>query len=450
MTEQQLSLTTPATPRNARRAALSSFIGSMIEWYDFALFGTMSALVFGELFFSDLSPGAGTIASLTTFAVGYVARPLGALAFGYIGDRVGRKTMLVWSLMLMGGSTVLIAALPTYEVIGVWAPMLLLLLRLMQGFSVGGEWGGATTLTAEHAPQHRRGLLTGIAQLGGPTGPMVATGVVALSSALTGDQFLEWGWRIPFAFSLLMLLVGVYIRKNIDESPVFDSKVKSVETRRQMLPELVRTAPRGLVLAIFVTIGPSFGGVIATVYVITYAKGVGFSNGQALASTMIATSFNIVVSLLAGRLSDRYGRRSVFVTGAALMAVSSFILFAFIDTGSMAQFVIANVVFFGIAQAIMWGTIASIIPGLFPAHIRSTGTSLGYQLGALAAGFGPAAAASIVVGTGSTIVVSLVIAGFCTLSIVAVWAGYGRNDDMLTSDSAAHQKNTPVGGNLVS
>jgi MHS family shikimate/dehydroshikimate transporter-like MFS transporter len=416
-----ISLKERSAAQNSKRAALSSFIGSAIEWYDFALFGTMSALVFNSLFFAGLSATAGTVAALATFAVGYVIRPLGAVLFGQIGDRIGRKTMLIASVVLMGISTFLITFLPTYATIGVWAPVILLLLRMLQGLSVGGEWGGAVTLTIEHAANEKRGLMAGIAQLGGPVGPLLATLMIALTAHFSGDQFLVWGWRIPFAFSLVMLLVGLYIRRNVEESPAFHDPMPDAEPQpRSSFVAVLTRSPKSLILGVAVCIAPLFGSVISNVYALGYAKSLGYTTTQTLLGTLIATPTAIIVSLLAARFSDKVGRRPIFITGAVLIAIFSFALFPLI--GSVGLLILGNVLYLGVAHAMMWGTMGAILPELFPTSERTTGAALGYQLGSIVAGFGPVLAATITATTGHTLGVSFLVTGASLISVVAILA----------------------------
>ncbi|MGH3145153.1 MAG: MFS transporter, partial [Rubrobacter sp.] len=251
--------------RGARRVAFASFLGTTIEWYDFFIYGTAAALVFGQLFFPEFSSLAGTLAAFATFAVGFIARPLGGVVFAHFGDRVGRKPMLVWSLMIMGTATLLMGFLPGFETIGVWAPILLVVLRFVQGFGVGGEWGGAALMAVEHAPEGRRGFYGSWPQVGVPTGLVLGTVVFAIVSASVSDaQFAAWGWRIPFLLSALLIVVGLFIRLKISESPVFERVMEKQEEAQMPVLEAVKTYPKTIALAT-----GSFIGTHATFYVAT-------------------------------------------------------------------------------------------------------------------------------------------------------------------------------------
>ncbi|WIX98866.1 MFS transporter [Amycolatopsis mongoliensis] len=405
------------TRAQLRRAVLSSYFGSVIEYYDFLLYATASAVVFGKVFFSNLDPVVGTIASLGTFATGYLARPIGGIVFGHFGDLLGRKRMLVITMTMMGVASTLIGLVPTYAQIGLWAPALLVLLRVLQGIAVGGEWGGAVLMSAEHATS-RRGLWASFTNAGAPSGMVVSTLLLTLMGAVTTDaQFLAWGWRVPFLLSVVLLAIGLFIRLKVDETPVFAA------TRRPAgapLLEVLRRHPKNLLLAI----GVGFGAFVAqgtlTTYVLSYAVHAGFAR-QTVLNAITLSSVGAVLGIVGfSALSDRVGRRPVVIAGAVATAVVGFLLFPLIDTRSAALLTLAVVLGQSIAHPAMYGPLAALYTELFATRTRYTGASLGYQIAGLGAGIGPVVFASVA-GSG-TGVISAAIAACCLVTVLCVLA----------------------------
>ena len=404
-----------------RRAVLSSYLGSVIEYYDFLLYATASAVVFNRVFFSDLDPLVGTVASFGVLATGYFARPLGGIVFGHFGDRIGRKKMLVLSMALMGVGSTLIGVLPTYAQIGVWAPILLVLLRVIQGIAVGGEWGGAVLMSAEHASS-RRGLWASFTNAGAPSGVVLSSLVLALSAAATGEeQFLEWGWRIPFLLSIVLLAVGLFVRSRVTESPVF-AEASAERPARPPLFEVLRHHPRNLLLSIGVGFGAFVAQATLTTFVISYAVEVGFSRSTVLSALTLSSAVAIFGIIGFSALSDRVGRRPVVLAGAAAMAIWVFVLFPLINSKSTLLLTLAVMVGQGIVHAAMYGPLAALYTELFSTHTRYTGASLGYQISGIGAGLAPVAFASVLAAGGGTVMVSIIIAVFCLLSVACIVA----------------------------
>jgi MFS family permease len=398
---------------------LSSYIGSVIEYYDFTLYAAASAVVFNRVFFADLDPLTGTIASLGTLATGYLARPLGGIIFGHFGDRLGRKRMLVTSMTLMGLSSTVIGLLPTSAQIGAWAPILLVLLRVLQGASVGGEWGGAVLMSAEHAVT-RRGLWASFTNAGAPSGLVVATLMMTLSAGAVGEQeFLAWAWRIPFVASVVLLVVGLVVRARVEESPVFTGAARPVA---MPLLEVLRGHRLRLLQAIGVAVGLFVAQTTLTTYVLTYAVQVGFPR-QTVLNALTAASIVAVAGIVGfSALSDRYGRRPLVIAGAIGLAVWLFVLFPMIDSGSPALLTVAIVVGLGVVCACATGPLAAFFCELFPTRVRYTSASLAYQLAGVAGGAAPVAFAAIHAGGGSTLLLSAIVAAGCGLTIACALA----------------------------
>src|SRR5688572_29438017 len=323
-------------PSSVRKVIVASLIGTSLEWYDFFIYGTAAALVFNQLFFPTFEPLVGTLLAFTTYAVGFVARPLGGLIFGHYGDRIGRKNVLVVTLMLMGIATFAIGLMPTYAVIGVWAPILLVLLRFLQGLGLGGEWGGAVLMTLESGDRSKRGLNASWPQVGVPIGLLLANGMLSLMGAVTSDEaFLAWGWRVPFLLSGVLVLVGLWIRLTIAESPAFEQvEAKQVKARAPIV-DVLRSYPRQVLLAIGARVGVDvvfyLFVLFITTYIVTY---LGLPQSYALNAVLIAATLQVVFIPLFGALSDRIGRRPVYLAGAIGAAAWTFVFFALLDTGS--------------------------------------------------------------------------------------------------------------------
>lgn len=364
----------PATP--FARVVLASFIGTSIEWYDFFLYGTAAALVFNHLFFPTLNPLAGTMAAFATYAVGFVARPLGGIVFGHYGDRIGRKSMLVTTLMMMGVSTFAIGVLPTHEHIGVLAPVALCVLRFIQGMGVGGEWGGAVLLVAEHSHDGRRGFYASAAQAGVPAGLLLANAAVAAVSVLPQEQFLSWGWRIPFLAGAALLGIGLFIRLHVLETPLFEkAKAERATTSRGPLLELFRKHPRNLLLAIGARFAENACFYIFTVFIFAYANETrGFGRDTILVGVLIASALQLFAIPAFAGLSDRLGRRPVYLAGAMFLGLFAFPFFWLVDSGVPALIWLALALGMT-AIAAMYGPQAAFFAELFGTNVRYTGAS---------------------------------------------------------------------------
>ncbi|WP_405967654.1 MHS family MFS transporter [Streptomyces sp. NBC_00015] len=412
--------TTAERTRQLRVVAASGLLGTAVEFYDFLVYGTVAALVFGELFFPGADPAVGTIAAFGTFAAGYVARPLGGILFGHFGDRLGRKSMLLLTMGLMGGASFLVGLLPTYDTIGVWAPVLLITLRVVQGLAIGGEWGGATLMVVEHAGERRRGLWSSFTQMGAPLGSLLSTAVVALVVTLPKDEFAAWGWRVPFLLSVVLLGVGLFVRLKVVESPLFaEVKKDRAESRLPILDVLRR--PRPVLLACCVGIGAFTAQSLLTSYLIAYATGIGYARPQVLTALTVSAAVALVVLPCASALSDRVGRRPVVLAGALASAALAFPVLALVDSGSPGLLILAVVLGHGIAQSTMYGPLGALLTEMFGTRVRYTGASLVYQGATLiGAGFSPMIAGSLVAGSGNSTPVSLLLCGGAAVTAVTV------------------------------
>ncbi|WP_395729388.1 MFS transporter [Nakamurella sp.] len=389
-----------------RRVLFSSFLGSAVEFYDFLLYGTAAALVFGQLFFSDLSPVVATIASFGTLAVGYIVRPLGGVIFGHFGDRIGRKSMLVLTMTLMGAASFAIGLLPTYATIGAAAPILLILLRLIQGFAVGGEWGGAALMALEHSDENRRGFSASFANMGAPAGAVLSTVVLAIVTLLPGDAFLSWGWRIPFLLSAVLVGIGLYVRLKVTESPLFEQEVITAvavdPTVKKRLPiiDVLRTNPVSVLLGI----GAGLGAFALQALMATFALTIGVQGGLTRSTVLWLFAAGSLLQIFAlpayAALSDRIGRRPVMISGCLAAVVAVYPILLLIDSGSALGVLLGFVIAMPLVQAAMYGPLAAFTTEIFATGNRYTGASLGYQLSStLGGGFAPLIAATLVAGT---------------------------------------------------
>ncbi|MFJ8111820.1 MFS transporter [Streptomyces sp. NPDC096132] len=410
----------PERTRQLRRVALSGLLGTAVEFYDFLVYGTVAALAFGELFFPGADPAVGTIAAFGTFAAGYVARPLGGVLFGHFGDRLGRKSMLLLTMGLMGGASFLIGLLPTYDTIGVWAPVLLIALRVLQGIAIGGEWGGATLMVVEHAGERRRGLWSSFTQMGAPLGSLTSAAVVALVVTLPRDEFAAWGWRVPFLLSVLLLAVGLFVRLKVVESPLFTQVKKRRAEARLPILDVLRH-PRPVLLACCVGIGAFTAQSLLTSYLIAYATGIGYARPQVLTALTVSAAVALVVLPCVSALSDRVGRRPVVLTGALLSAALAFPVLTLVDSKSPGLLILAVVLGHGIAQSTMYGPLGALFSEMFGTRVRYTGASLGYQGATLiGAGFSPMIAGSLVAGSHSSTPVALLLCGGSLVTALTV------------------------------
>jgi len=405
-----------------RRILTSSFVGTAIEYYDFILYATAASVVFGHVFFTDLTPAVATFASFATLAAGYVARPFGGIVFGHFGDRLGRKKMLVLSMMIMGVATVLIGVLPTTATIGIAAPLILVTLRVVQGIAVGGEWGGAALMALEHAPKKSRGFATSFANAGGPAGAILATLVVSVVAALTGENFLVWGWRIPFLLSAVLILVGMIIRLKVTESPVFQQLSEENESRKLPIVEVFQKHWRAVVLALAATMGFYVCQAILTVWGVSVAVEQGLDRSIVLNWKAAAAGLTLVVTFWAARMSDRIGRRKMLTIAGGIGILAAFPLVTLLTNGEMWSFALAMILGNGIVQGLLYGPIGAFVAEQFPAKVRYTGASLAYQgASVLGAGFTPMIAAGLViVGGGAAYLVGAFWAGMILLGTIAV------------------------------
>jgi metabolite-proton symporter len=414
-------------------------VGTSLEWYDFFIYGTAAALVFNQLFFPSFDPLVGTLLAFTTYAVGFIARPLGGVVFGHYGDRVGRKNVLVVTLLLMGIATFVIGLLPTYATIGVWAPVLLVVLRFLQGLGLGGEWGGAVLMTLESGDPARRGLNASWPQVGVPVGLLLANGVLSLMGAVTGDgAFLAWGWRVPFLLSGLLVLVGLWIRLTVAETPAFRQVESKQVKARAPIVDVLRRYPRQVLLAVGARVGVDVAFYLfvlfITTYVVTY---LGLPQNYALNAVLIAAACQVLFIPFFGSLSDRVGRRPVYLAGTIGAAVWSFVFFALLDTGSFGLIVLAAVVAL-VFHAAMYGPQASFIAEMFPTQVRYSGASMGYQLaGVIGGALAPIIATALLGGFDSSLVVSVYAVVMLAVTFVCVLVARETARADLDADDAA-------------
>jgi MFS family permease len=372
------------------RILFASLAGSVIEWYDFYLYGTATGLVFSTLYFPTHDPAVSLLLAFVTFGVGYAARPIGSILFGHIGDRLGRKATLIYTLIGMGGSSMLIGLLPTYEQVGLLAPILLVTLRLIQGISLGGEWGGAILLATEYAPKGVRGLYGSIPQLGVPLGLVAGTFSFTLISYLTtNDQFMSWGWRIPFLLSAVLIGLAIWVRSGIEETPVFQKQKESGNLARVPIVETLRNDGKNVLRAIGLKIGDGFFNVFAMSYVLAFATiYLGYSRDTALTALTIGCATMLVTIPIVGYLSDFIGRKTIYIGGLTLLFLLSVPYFALIGKG-VGWLYFMQAVMLGIIWAAVFSTQGTLFSELFPAKVRYTGLSVGYQFAAAIVGFGP-------------------------------------------------------------
>lgn len=408
---------TPAPTHNPKLAASASFIGSTVEYYDFYAYGAATAIVFDQLFFSGLDPATAVFAAMATFGAAYVARPVGAIIFGHIGDRIGRKAALIASLLMMGTATFLVGCLPTYEQIGVAAPVLLLVMRLLQGLSAGGEWGGAVALSMEHANNRRRGLVASFTNSGALAGSVLASLAMIAVTNLPEDQFLAWGWRLPFLLSAVLVVIGLVLRVKLPEPPSF-ARVK-VAGQRERLPVLtVFRHHWASVLRVVGCSGYTVVSTIAGVFALAYALQVGAATATVvLVAKLLSTTTAVCTQPLFGLAADRVGRRPVFALGALGCAGATFLLFWAIGAHVTPLIFLGHWLLVGIAYSMPNGVAPAMYSEMFSTPVRYTGTALSSQLGQLIAGFAPAIAAALVAAAdGGWIWVAVATAGACVVS----------------------------------
>jgi len=407
--------------RQLRRAVLAATIGTAIEWYDFFLYSTVTGLVFARLYFPRADPFVGTLEAFGVYAVGFLARPIGAAIFGHYGDRLGRKAALIATLLLMGSATFLVALVPGYERIGIWGAILLTVLRFIQGIGVGGEWGGSVLLSMEWAQSNsHRGFIASWPQFGVPAGLFLSNLAVLAVSALSGDQFLTWGWRVPFLFSIVLIAVGLYIRLGILETPVFRQLVAERRIERTPVLEVIRRQPREIILTALCRMGEQAPFYVYTAFVFAYGTGMLHLHRDFLLTAVLAAAMLSFISIpLFGHLSDRFGRKRVYMLGAAFTGVYGFVYFAMLDTGILWLVVIAIVLSL-IPHDMMYGPQAALIAESFTGRLRYSGASLGYQLSSLIAG-GPAPliASSLVSRYRSATPIAIFIFGCAIISLLA-------------------------------
>ncbi|WP_157644289.1 MFS transporter [Bradyrhizobium sp. WSM2793] len=427
VTPEALPIEEPSAQVGKVRVLTASVIGSVIEWYDYALYGTAAALIFGHLFFPKADPMVATVATFGTFAAGFIARPFGGLIAGYYGDKIGRKSTLVLTLMTMSLSTTLIGCLPTYAQAGALAPILLLLLRILQGMAVGGEWGGAVLMAVEFAPVGRRGLWGSFPQVGPSAGILLGTASFSLVSLFVSEaDFLIWGWRIPFLISLLLAAVGMYIRLRVSETPSFKRIHQLTRQTKNPLMSVVREHPRELFHAIFARFADGGNFYLLTVFLLAYAADQAhIPRSQSLICLMIGTFANVITIPFFGRLSDSLGRRTVFIGGAIFMAVWAWPMFAMVDSGKASMLALGLSIMMIFGHAPVYSTLASYYAELFPARMRYSGISIGYQsAGIILGGFMPLIASALILTTdGKPWPVILIIAAQSLIAALSLYLG---------------------------
>ena len=415
----------PSSKREERRVLAGTLVGTTIEWYDFFIFAQLTATLLAPLFLSPLeksNPGVAQLLSFATIGISFLFRPLGAFVAGHLGDKMGRKAVLVMTLVMMGAATALIGVLPTYETIGLWAPVLLIFLRVVQGFSAGGEWGGAALMAVEHAPIKKRGLFGAYPQIGVPIGMILATGLLFfLQSGMSKEAFSAWGWRVPFLLSVVLIVVGYLIRRAVGESPVFKELAPRKAESKAPLGELFRRNKKEVVLAALIFIANNAAGYLLIAFFISYAtKALKMPLPQVLLATTIASFGWLIFTMVGGWLSDKIGRVKTFLIGYGLVFAWMIPMFALIDTKDILLYGTALFVL-TIGLGLSYGPMSAMYAEMFPAQVRYSGISIGYALGAILGGaFAPLIAQALLDATKWSGSVGLYIMGLCIISAVGV------------------------------
>lgn len=440
------STSATGSDKEKKRAILASYLGTTLEYYDFLLYGVAAALVFPRIFFVTLDPLTATLSSFATFAVGYFARPLGAIAFGHYGDRMGRKNVLIVTLLLMGMASVLIGLLPTYEQVGIASPILLVVLRLLQGLAIGGEWGGATLMSMEHAKKKGRGLAVSLVSAGGPTGAVLGTLVMTPFTLLPSEQFLSWGWRVPFLISALLMVLGLLIRTRVTETPEYEAarKAQAAKGGPKAIPLLtVFRYNKGQVLSgVLGGLAPLSFATFAAAFLLHYSVGVGHSRTSALIALTIANFLNIFTLPLFGAISDRVGRRPMMIAGALAGIVLIWPIFLLTHQTSFYALLLAMVLAMPVIQALMGGVFNTWLSEKFAADVRYSGISLTFQIAStLGAGLSPLIATSLLAAsaTHSPEWVAVYFGGICLVSCIAYALGNERFNEELPTHTVPEQ-----------
>lgn len=414
------NLTEEQRNSQAKRAALASLVGTTIEWYDFFLFGTMAALVFPQLFFPGNDPYVGLLQSFAALFVGFAARPLGAAFFGYFGDRIGRKATLVTTLLLMGIASMLIGLLPSYETGGIIVTILLVFFRFCQGFGAGGEWGGSVVLSVEWSPKGKRGLMGSMTQVASPIALLLSSAVVSLTIFLTGDNFHVWGWRIPFLISIILVIIGFIIRRGVADSPQFTKMKKENRLSKQPVRDVFKKYPKTIFLVVLAGLAQGVPFYVFTTFAISYGSEQLQIKEQFLTNTLMVVSVvEIIVILYAAHLSDKFNRKSIFYFGALVTILFAFPFFWLFDTKSALLIVLAMSIAI-VGAGTVYGPLAALIAECFPAELRYSGTSLGYQLSAAIQGISPMLCVYLLNTFNSSAPISIYLIVASLLAIVAV------------------------------
>lgn len=440
------------SPRERRRVVLATVVGTTVEWYDFFIYASAAGLVFGQLFFEPAGPSLSTLLAFGSVGVSFLFRPLGAFIAGHLGDRYGRRPVLVLTLVLMGLATALIGLLPTYAQIGVAAPVLLVTLRIVQGISAGGEWGGAVLMSCEHAPVHRRGLFGASPQIGVPLGLLLASAVLGVMTAVApGDAFLAWGWRVPFLLSVVLIGVGYWVRRSVEESPVFVEIAERAETTRQPLLQLFRRHTPLVLVAALVFAGNNAVGYMTTGgYIQRYASDpegpVGLGQGPVLWAVTASAVVWLVATWFAGALSDRLGRRTTYAIGFVVQLAGVLTLFPLVNSATFGSLVL-GLAFLSVGLGLTYGPQAALYAELFPASIRFSGVSISYAIGSILGGaFAPTIATALVQSTGTTTSVTLYLAGMTVIGLAATLLLRDRTGIPLGPDHEEQQAASPIYG----
>jgi MHS family shikimate/dehydroshikimate transporter-like MFS transporter len=419
--------------RGIRSVVCASAIGTVIEWYDFLIYGMAAALVFNKLFFPNIDPLLGTLAALGSYAVGFLARPLGGALFGHYGDRIGRKSILMLTLLLMGLGTFLIGVLPTYQQVGIWAPILLVSLRFIQGIGLGGEWGGAAVMVLEHAPKDKRGFYGSLVQVGFPLGLVIATLVFSTVSKMPEAELMSWGWRVPFLVSAVLVVIGVFIRTNVKESPVFEDMKARDQIVKSPVLEVILKHPKTFFVAIGLKISEVSWVYMLTVFMVVYATTtLKLPKSLILDAILIAAIVEIVTIPLFGYLSDQIGRRPLYFIGAIFTIAFAFPLFWLFELKTPEAIILTVVVAMSMGHGLMFAPEATYFPELFGANVRYSGASFGFQVAAaIGGGFSPILATALAGYMGGTAGVSIMLIVLALITLLAAFFAHETKNDAL-------------------